>query len=63
MAMFLHPKHFYKSFAPSLSKNKFFLSNTPNEDNQQFEVQPKVSIEEIHKKKNKKGVLSEVPKA
>jgi len=50
MTMFFHPKHFYKSFAPSLSLNKIFLSNNPNEDHQQFEVQSKVSIEEIHKK-------------
>jgi len=49
MAMFLHPKHFYKSFAPSLSLNKIFLSNTPNEDYQQLEARSKVLIKEIHK--------------
>ena len=49
MAMFLHPKHFYKSFAPSLSLNKIFLSNTPNDDHQQLEVRSRVLIKEIHK--------------
>jgi len=48
--MFLHPKHFYKSFVPSLSLNKNFLSfKYPYEDHQQSEVQSKVLIEEIHK--------------
>jgi len=51
--MFLHPKHYYKSVAPSLSQNKFFLSNTPNEDHHQFEVQLKVLIKKFKNKKNR----------
>jgi len=55
MVMSLHPKYFYKTFAPFFRKKKkrnISFKNTLSKDHQHVETQPKVPRKKIHQRRS-----------